>query len=73
MERCWKCEEEIESYCYSATIHFVDGSEETTEDIINDMSDEEIEGYEKEIKKEYDNIDYVGIGEFCPHCLASIL
>lgn len=42
------------------------------EDIISDMSDKEIEDYEKDIKEEYDNVDYVGIGEFCPHCFANM-
>lgn len=72
MERCWKCEKEIESYCYSATIYFLNGTEETIEDIMYDMSSKDMEDYEKETKIEYDNVDYVGFGEFCPHCLASM-
>lgn len=28
--------------------------------------------YENEIKKEYDNVDYVEFGEFCSYCLNSI-
>ncbi|MDU6482970.1 MAG: hypothetical protein E6538_13320 [Paeniclostridium sordellii] len=71
-DRCWKCDEEIEEYCYSATIYFLDGSEETIEEVIYNISGEDMELYEKNIRKEYDNVDYVGFGEFCPYCLASI-
>ena len=69
-EFCWDCKNKIERYCYSPTIYFLDGSKQNIEEILEDMTEEDMKAYEEEIKKEYDNVDYVGLGEFCPHCLA---
>ncbi|RGW96678.1 hypothetical protein [Paraclostridium sordellii] len=66
---CWKCKEVINEYCYSITIYFLNGDEQVEEEII---TAEDMKNYENDIKKEYDGVDYVGFGEYCPHCLASM-
>lgn len=69
---CYGCRTYYDDIAYSPTIYFLDGTYENIEDIIVGMTEEEMDAYEKDIKNEYDNVDYVGFGEFCPHCLSCI-
>ncbi|HSQ89373.1 hypothetical protein [Romboutsia sp.] len=68
-EECSGCHEHLDEYCYSPTIYFKDGTEQNIEEIITGMTQHEMVDYENDIKKEYENVDYVGFGEFCPYCL----
>lgn len=69
---CWECGEQLDNVVHTPTIYFLDGSMETIEDILSDMTEESMKEYENDIKEEYENVDYVGFGEFCPHCLQSV-
>ena len=72
IEECWCCGEEFIDVVYSPTIHFLDGTKKNIEDILSDISKEALYEYEKKIKEEYENVDYVGYSELCPHCLQCI-
>jgi hypothetical protein len=73
-ERCYKCEEVIEEYCYSPTVYYKDGECEGIEEMIVTMTEKELQEFqadlEEELKEEDENVDYVEFGVYCPHCLA---
>ena len=71
-EVCWYCSERLDSYVYSPSIYFKDGTQECIDEIISDMTDKDMIDYEDKIKEERDNVDYLGFGKFCPHCLNSV-
>ena len=72
VDECYSCGYVLDEYCYSPTIYFNDGTTENIEDIITGMTDQDMTDYENDIKKEYENVDYVSFGEFCPCCLSCI-
>lgn len=72
MDCCYKCKLEIEEYAYAPTIYFNNGEEQTVDDIITGMTDQDKLDYEKDLRAEYNNIDYIEFGELCPHCLTGM-
>lgn len=69
-EECSSCHNHLDEYCYSPTIHFKDGTQENIEDIITGMTRQDMINYENDVMNEYENVDYVDFGEFCPYCLS---
>lgn len=70
IDECYSCGNTLDEYCYSPTIYFKDGTTQNIEDIITGMTEQDMINYEDDIRKEYDNVDYVSFGEFCPCCLS---
>lgn len=69
---CSGCHQHIDEYCYSPTAYCKDGSYYNIEDIITGMTRQDMIEYEIEIKKEYENVNFVEFGEYCPYCLQCI-
>jgi len=70
VDECYSCGYVLDEYCYSPTIYFKDGTTQNIEDIITGMTEQDMINYENDIRKEYDDVDYVSFGEFCPCCLS---